>query len=46
LFERTWTCEPGEDRFSTIIDIPRSTADPNLAETDGSVEYHWLWKAT
>jgi hypothetical protein len=46
LFTRSWVCERGEDRFSVIIDIPRSTADPQLAETDGKVEYHWLFRVT
>jgi hypothetical protein len=47
LDERTWTCVPGaEDRFSVTVDVPRSTADAQLAETDGSVAYHWLWRAT
>jgi hypothetical protein len=41
---RSRTCEPGDDRFSVVVDIPRNTQNPELAETDGTFEFHWLWR--
>lgn len=39
------TCVAGDERFSTVVDVPASPSPPDPStEHDGALQFDWLWR--